>query len=126
MGDHDSILTDPEILACVKSSRRVLAPVQPLIARVPVTTFLRKGGGRLVQQLGHETDNSPSSHDVIKIRRNFQNLSICFDVVLRKQKKITAILPWLAVRIKLLRSCLIFHISEGKFLLLFRVCYRSL
>jgi hypothetical protein len=45
IGDHDSIPTDPEILACVKSSRRVLVPVQPPTAGVSATTFLRKGCG---------------------------------------------------------------------------------
>jgi len=47
MDDHDSIPTHPGILAFVKSSRRVVAPVQPAAARVPATTFLRKwAGGR--------------------------------------------------------------------------------
>jgi hypothetical protein len=87
MGYPDSIPTYPEILACVKFSRPVLVPVQPPTARVPATTFLRKGGGGRVQQLGHVADNLPSSHDVIKIRRNFHPSPYVLDFVLYTQKK---------------------------------------
>lgn len=87
MDDHDSIPTDPEILALFKSSRRVLAPIQPPIARVSATTFLRKGGGGWIQQLRHEAGNSPSSYDVIKIKLNFHHPPYVYGVVLHKQKK---------------------------------------
>lgn len=93
--------------------------------------FPEETGWGQVQQLWHEADNSPSSHDVIKLRLNFQPLSMYFlTSFYTNKRKISCnsslLTGKLAVRIKLLWSSLIFHISEGRFLLLFRVCCSSM
>jgi len=73
MNNHHSIATHPGILAFIKSSRRVLA----FCSQGTDDYFSEKMGWGQIQQLGHEADNSPSSHDVIKLRLNFHP-STCF------------------------------------------------